>query len=89
MHKIRATNDSDGTEIYVEVSSIDTRGVRLLRVGGLATAQVREVSEDERQEVVDLPYAAAWLGWHSGQVPAYGKTPEQAVRKLALGQVAS
>lgn len=88
MHTIRYRYN-DGPAQTMDVENYRHDGVRLLRVRGLPTAEVRDALPGERQLIVDAPYAATWLGWHRGQCPAYGCTPEDAVRKLAAGEVAS
>lgn len=85
MLKIRYTHESAAH--VIDVPGIAPHNVRLRRVDGLPTAEVRETDADERAEVCDKPYAAAWLGWTRGQCPSYGSTPEGAVRALAAGKL--
>jgi hypothetical protein len=88
MITIRYTQQNRAPET-VDVPAIDVQRVKLCTVNGLPTAEVRETHPEERAFVVDAPYAASWLGWHYGQVPAYGRTPKEAVEKLAAGQYPS
>lgn len=79
------------TDQYVEVPApVDANGVRLLRDQGtgLLRAEVRETDARERELICNKRYAATWVGWHRGQTPAYGDTPETAVRALAAGRLA-
>jgi len=85
--KVATTYDHEPSEV-IEVPEIHRQGVKLFRVDGLPVVQVSKTTEFEREMVVDAPFHATWLGWHYGQCPAYGNTPEQAARKLAAGLLA-
>lgn len=87
MQTIRITFKDQVSTLEVQ-GPVDLNGVKPLPVDGLLTAEVRETDEGEREEVVNKPFAATWLGWHRGQCPAYGRTPEDAVRRLAAGKIA-
>lgn len=85
---IRIAVDGGLTGETVSVPTVATfQGVRPLRVGGLLVAEVRATYPVERELVADRRYAATWLGWHYGQGPGYGDTPEDAVRALAADLV--
>lgn len=71
----------------LDVPQASFNGVRPCCANGMFLVQVRETDEAERDLVANERYAATWLGWHRGQCPAYGATPEEAARRLAAGEV--
>lgn len=88
MIRVRVSGDAVETPHVIEVPAANTYGVRPYRIDGLLTAQVREVTDPGERELVSVcRYAATWLGWHYGQTPGYGDTPDDAVRALAAGKL--
>lgn len=85
--KIRITVEDEPSERVIEVPTADTSEVKPLRVSDMLTAEVRPTCAAERRMVADYPWAATWLGWHAGQCPGYGNSPESAARALAAGRI--
>ena len=65
--------------------TVRVRGVRPTLVDGHHVAEVHPVEASVRDAIglpADALYAATLLGWHRGQTPCYGATPEKALAAL-------